>query len=71
MSSNETNFNRRRIRASYITSVVSIAMVLFMLGLLGLLLVDAKTVKELPQASKRHLAQQLVADIAARLGQPS
>jgi phosphopantothenoylcysteine decarboxylase / phosphopantothenate---cysteine ligase len=35
----------------------------------ALLLVDAKTVKELPRASKRHLAQQLVADIAMRLGQ--
>ena len=38
----------------------------------ALLLVDAKSVKELPEhgkmASKRHLAQQLVADIAARLG---
>ncbi|MEO6291795.1 MAG: bifunctional phosphopantothenoylcysteine decarboxylase/phosphopantothenate--cysteine ligase CoaBC [Burkholderiaceae bacterium] len=35
----------------------------------ALLLVDAQGVKELPQASKRHLAQQLVADIAGRLGQ--
>ena len=39
----------------------------------ALLLVDAKTVKELPEhgkkASKRHLAQQLVAEIASRLGQ--
>jgi phosphopantothenoylcysteine decarboxylase / phosphopantothenate---cysteine ligase len=35
----------------------------------ALLLVDAKSVKELPRASKRHLAKQLVADIAARLGQ--
>jgi phosphopantothenoylcysteine decarboxylase/phosphopantothenate--cysteine ligase len=34
----------------------------------ALLLVDAKAVKELPRASKRHLARQLVADIAARLG---
>ena len=34
----------------------------------ALLLVDAKAVKELPRASKRHLAQQLVAEIAARLG---
>ena len=37
----------------------------------ALLLVDAKTVKELPKngakASKRHLAQQLVADIAIRI----
>ena len=35
----------------------------------ALILVDAKTVKELPRASKRDLAKQLVADIAARLGQ--
>jgi phosphopantothenoylcysteine decarboxylase / phosphopantothenate---cysteine ligase len=39
----------------------------------ALLLVDAKSVKELPEhgkkASKRDLAKQLVADIAARLGQ--
>jgi phosphopantothenoylcysteine decarboxylase / phosphopantothenate---cysteine ligase len=39
----------------------------------ALLLVDAKTVKGLPEqgkkASKRELAKQLVADIAARLGQ--
>jgi len=38
----------------------------------SLLLVDAKAVKELPEngekASKRHLAKQLVADIASRLG---
>jgi phosphopantothenoylcysteine decarboxylase/phosphopantothenate--cysteine ligase len=41
----------------------------------ALLLVDAKAVKELPEhgkkASKRLLAQQLVSDIAARLGQRS
>ncbi len=35
----------------------------------ALLLVDAKGVKELPQASKRLLARQLIADIASRLGQ--
>jgi phosphopantothenoylcysteine decarboxylase / phosphopantothenate---cysteine ligase len=39
----------------------------------ALLLVDAKSVKELPEqgkkASKRELAKQLVADIASRLGQ--
>ena len=41
----------------------------------ALLLIDAKNVKELPEhgkkASKRELAKQLVADIAARLGQPT
>ncbi|HMS26419.1 MAG TPA: bifunctional phosphopantothenoylcysteine decarboxylase/phosphopantothenate--cysteine ligase CoaBC [Burkholderiaceae bacterium] len=35
----------------------------------ALLLVDEHHVKELPRASKRMLAKQLVADIAARLGQ--
>ncbi len=35
----------------------------------ALLLVDETKVKELPRASKRDLAKQLVADIAARLGQ--
>ncbi|MDO8769049.1 MAG: bifunctional phosphopantothenoylcysteine decarboxylase/phosphopantothenate--cysteine ligase CoaBC [Burkholderiaceae bacterium] len=35
----------------------------------ALLLVDANGVKELPRASKRLLAKQLVADIAGRLGQ--
>ena len=37
----------------------------------ALLLIDAKNVKELPRASKRELAKQLVADIAARLGHPT
>lgn len=37
----------------------------------ALLLVDARAVKELPRASKRLLAQQLVADIAGRLGRPA
>ena len=35
----------------------------------ALLLVDETKVKELPRASKRELAKQLIADIAARLGQ--
>ena len=37
----------------------------------ALLLVDARAVKELPRASKHLLAQQLVADIAGRLGHPA
>ena len=51
MSKSEDQFNRRRIRTSYITSVVSIAMVLFMLGLLGLLLVDAKKLSDTTRES--------------------
>ena len=42
MAENETKFNRRRLRSSYITSVVSIAMVLLILGLLGWMLANAK-----------------------------
>jgi phosphopantothenoylcysteine decarboxylase / phosphopantothenate---cysteine ligase len=34
----------------------------------ALLLVDAKTTKELPKSSKRHLAQQLISEIASRIG---
>jgi len=41
MSLREEHYNRRRIRSSYITTLVSITMVLFMLGLLGLLLLQA------------------------------
>jgi len=41
MSKPEEKFNRRRLRASYVTSVVSIALVLFMLGLLGLIVLHA------------------------------
>lgn len=41
MSKAEEKFNKRRLRASYITSVVSIALVLFMLGLLGLIVLHA------------------------------
>ncbi|MBP6977030.1 MAG: permease-like cell division protein FtsX [Bacteroidales bacterium] len=42
MSIREEQYNRRRIRSSYITTLVSITMVLFMLGLLGLLLLQAE-----------------------------
>ncbi len=41
MSLREEQYNRRRIRSSYVTTLVSITMVLFMLGLLGLLLLQA------------------------------
>lgn len=46
MSKAEEKFNRRRLRASYITSVVSIALVLFMLGLLGLIVLHAQKLSD-------------------------
>jgi cell division transport system permease protein len=41
MSTKEEQYNRRRLRSSYITTLMSITMVLFMLGLLGLLVLQA------------------------------
>ena len=41
MSIKEEQYNRRRLRSSYITTLVSVTMVLFMLGLLGLLVLQA------------------------------
>jgi cell division transport system permease protein len=40
------NISRRRLTASYLTSVVSITLVLFMLGLLGLLVLNAKKLSD-------------------------
>ncbi|MBE9467163.1 MAG: cell division protein FtsX [Bacteroidetes bacterium] len=42
MSKTETKLSKRRLRSSYFTSIVSISLVLFMLGLMGLLILNAK-----------------------------
>ncbi len=42
MSKKETNITKRRLRSSYITSIISISLVLFLLGMLGLLVLNAK-----------------------------
>ncbi len=42
----ETKAGKIRLRSSYISSVVSISLVLFMLGLLGLLVLDAKKISD-------------------------
>jgi cell division transport system permease protein len=41
MSKKEANITKRRLRSSYITSIISISLVLFMLGMLGLLVLNA------------------------------
>jgi cell division transport system permease protein len=51
MANTDSTFNKRRLRTSYITSVVSLAMVLFMLGMLGLLLVNAKKLSDTTKES--------------------
>ncbi|MCX6234717.1 MAG: permease-like cell division protein FtsX [Bacteroidetes bacterium] len=39
---NEEKYNQRRLKTSYLTTIVSISLVLFMLGLLGLIILHAK-----------------------------
>lgn len=41
MSKKEANITKRRLRSSYFTSVISISLVLFLLGMLGLLVLNA------------------------------
>ena len=43
---NKDKYNKRRVFTSYLTSVISIALVLFMLGLLGILLLYAKRISD-------------------------
>lgn len=42
MTKAETKLSKRKLRSSYLTSVVSISLVLFMLGLMGLLILNAR-----------------------------
>lgn len=46
MASKEAKITRQRLRSSYLTSVVSIALVLFLLGILGLLVLNAQRISE-------------------------
>lgn len=44
MATNEKRQNRRRLRSSYITSVISISLVLFLIGTVGLLLINGRNI---------------------------
>lgn len=46
MGKREDKYTNRRLRSSYITTVISIALVLFMLGLLGLVIFHAKKLSD-------------------------
>jgi cell division transport system permease protein len=46
MGAEENKYSSRRLRTSYITSVASIALILFTLGLLGLMLLNAKKLSD-------------------------
>ncbi len=46
MAKHEEKYYRKRLQSSYITTVVSISLVLFMLGLLGLIILHAKKLSD-------------------------
>ncbi len=46
MGKKEKNITRRRLRSSYVTSLISVTLVLFLLGLVGLLLLNAKNLSD-------------------------
>jgi cell division transport system permease protein len=46
MSKKESNVTKRRLRSSYVTSMISISLVLFLLGMLGLLVLNAKRLSD-------------------------
>jgi cell division transport system permease protein len=46
MGKKEKNITKRRLRSSYVTSLISVTLVLFLLGLVGLLLLDARNLSD-------------------------
>ncbi|MBN2173970.1 MAG: hypothetical protein JW731_07555 [Bacteroidales bacterium] len=46
MALQDEKYNRRRLQSSYLTSIVSISLVLFMLGLLGLIILHSKKLSD-------------------------
>ncbi len=62
MGKQEEKYNRKRLQSSYLTTIVSITLVLFMLGLLGLIILHAKKLsdyakKTLVCTSKKRFAR--------------
>lgn len=46
MKKRQSRITKRRLRSSYVTSIISISLVLFLMGLLGLLLLNAKKLSD-------------------------
>jgi cell division transport system permease protein len=46
MSKNEKKINRRRLTSSYLTSIISISLVLFLIGMLGLLIINGRNINQ-------------------------
>ncbi|HUX55706.1 MAG TPA: permease-like cell division protein FtsX [Bacteroidales bacterium] len=46
MKNRETGYSKTRLRSSYLTLVISVSLVLFLLGILGLILINAKELSD-------------------------
>lgn len=46
MSKSENKHSKRRLRSSYLTTIISISLVLFMLGMLGLIILNAQQISD-------------------------
>ncbi|MBL7111745.1 MAG: cell division protein FtsX [Bacteroidales bacterium] len=46
MKKKESGISKRKLRSSYLTSIISISLVLFLLGLIGILLLNAKKISD-------------------------
>ncbi len=46
MSNNEKRVNRRQLTSAYLTSVISISLVLFLLGIVGLLIINGRNINK-------------------------
>ncbi len=46
MSKNEKRINRRRLTSAYLTSIISISLVLFLIGMLGLLIINGRNINK-------------------------
>lgn len=63
MKKTETGFSKTRLRGSYLTLVISVSLVLFLLGILGLILINAK---ELSDYFRESLSFSVMLDDNAR-----
>jgi cell division transport system permease protein len=65
MGKREDNYNRRRLRMAYVTSVMSVTLVLLVLGILGGVVISGK---KLAEYAKQNLKLQVLLNIGAEPG---
>ena len=63
MKKKETGFSKTRLRGSYVTLVISVSLVLFLLGILGLVIINAR---ELSDYFRESLSFSVMLDDNAR-----